>query len=102
MCAYIVAAARFQVVELEVIQLCPTHSYTTFPLKTYCSHNFIKRSPNLQVIETEQRQFERWVLTGEGVDVMEKGSHEARMFQAVDKDTGSLQAELMVSPTRNL
>ena len=30
------------------------------------------------------------------MEVMEKGSHEARMFQAVDKDTGSLQAELMV------
>lgn len=42
------------------------------------------------------------MLTGEGVDVMDKGSHEARMFQAVDKDTGSLQAELMVSLTRNV
>ena len=27
----------------------------------------------------------------------ERGSHEARMFEAVDKDSGSLQAELMVS-----
>jgi hypothetical protein len=41
------------------------------------------------------------VLTGEGVDVMEKGSHEARMFQAVDKDSGSLQTELMVSSNYN-
>ena len=28
--------------------------------------------------------------------MMEKGSHEARMFQAVDKDKGLPQAELMV------
>ena len=48
------------------------------------------------MIETEQRQFERWVLTSEGEEVVERGSHEARMFEAVDKDSGSLQAELMV------
>ena len=48
------------------------------------------------MIESEQRQFERWVLTGEGQEVMEKGSHEARMFDSVDKDSGSLQTELMV------
>ena len=48
------------------------------------------------MIETEQRQFERWVLTDEGEEVVERGSHEARMFQAVDADNGSLQTELMV------
>ena len=48
------------------------------------------------MIETEQRQFERWVLTAEGQEVVERGSHEARMFETVDKDSGSLQAELMV------
>ena len=41
-------------------------------------------------------QFERWVLTDEGREVVERGSHEARMFQAVDADSGSPQAELMV------
>ena len=49
------------------------------------------------MIETDQRQFERWVLTDEGQEVVERGSHEARMFQAVDADGGSPQAELMVS-----
>ena len=51
------------------------------------------------MIETEQRQFERWVLTSEGEEVVARGSHEARMFEAVDKDSGSLQAELMVQST---
>ena len=50
----------------------------------------------LQVIETEQRQFEKWVLSAEGTEVVEKGSHEARLFDAVDPKNGASQAELMV------
>lgn len=49
------------------------------------------------MIDIEQRQFERWVLTSEGEEVVERGSHEARLFEAVDKESGSPQAELMVS-----
>lgn len=49
------------------------------------------------MISTEQRQFESWVLTGEGEEVVEKGSHEARLFKAVAPETGSLQADIMVN-----
>ena len=50
----------------------------------------------MQVIKTEQRQFERWVVTEEGREVMKTGSHEARVYNAVDKDEGTSQAEIMV------
>lgn len=50
----------------------------------------------VQLIRTEQRQFEKWVVTGEGTEVMETGSHEARVYDAVDKDQGTTQSELMV------
>ena len=49
-----------------------------------------------QVISTEQRQFESWVLTAEGAEVSEQGSHEARIFAVVDPESGTLQMELMV------
>ncbi len=49
-----------------------------------------------QVIRTEQRQFENWVLTAEGEEIVEGGSHEARLFNAVDPTAGTLQTELMV------
>ena len=47
-------------------------------------------------MQSEQRQFERWDLTDEGREVVERGSHEARVFQAVDADVGTLQDKLMV------
>jgi len=50
----------------------------------------------LQRIRTEQRQFEKWVLTGEGEEIVQHGSHEARLFNAVNPQDGSPQAELMV------
>lgn len=36
------------------------------------------------------------MVTVEGAEVMKTGSHEARVYQAVDKDTGTLQADVMV------
>lgn len=48
------------------------------------------------MISSEQRQFERWELTAEGEEMVQHGSHEARLFNAVDPQNGSLQAELMV------
>ena len=51
------------------------------------------------MISTEQRQFESWVLTGEGLEVMEKGSHEARVYGAVNAETGTPQSEIMVTHT---
>ena len=48
------------------------------------------------MISTEQRQFEKWVLTAEGEEMVQHGSHEARFFNAVDPKNGSIQAELMV------
>ena len=48
------------------------------------------------MISSEQRQFERWELTAEGEAMVQHGSHEARLFNAVDPQNGSLQAELMV------
>ena len=50
----------------------------------------------MQVVKTEQRQFEKWVLSAEGSEFLEKGSHEARLFDAVDPQSGASQAELMV------
>ena len=49
-----------------------------------------------QVIRTEQMQSESWQLTKEGQGVVDDGSHEALVFNAVPAD-GVLQAELMVS-----
>ena len=56
----------------------------------------------LKVITTEQRQFDKWVLTSEGSEIVEKGSHEARLYRAVDKENGTLQADLMVSSVATL
>ena len=48
------------------------------------------------MINTEQCQFDSWVLTGEGEEVVEKGSLEARVYMAVDANAGTLQTEIMV------
>ena len=56
----------------------------------------------VQVVSTEQRQFESWVLTGEGQEVVENGSHEARVYNAVTPDGGSLQSEIMVDLSLSL
>lgn len=45
---------------------------------------------------TELRQFDQWVLTDEGLEVIRDGSHEARVYRAVDPQNGSLQADIMV------
>lgn len=37
------------------------------------------------------------MLTGEGTEVVEEGSHEARVYGAVDAETGTPQAEIMVT-----
>ena len=46
---------------------------------------------------TEQRKFDQWVLTEEGSEVIENGSHEARVYDAVDSRYGTSQADIMVS-----
>ena len=51
---------------------------------------------NVQVINTDIRQIEQWQLTKEGTEIVEYGSHEARVFEATDKDKGILHSELMV------
>ena len=63
----------------------------------FCLYVFL-----LKVITTEQRQFDKWVLTSEGSEIVEKGSHEARLYGAVDKENGTLQAHLMVSNVATL
>lgn len=45
----------------------------------------------------EQQQFEKWELTPEGVEVQKYGSHEARLYNAIDSNVGTKQAEIMVS-----
>ena len=50
------------------------------------------------MIHTELRQFNLWELTKEGIEIAEKGSHEVRVFMAVDRNNGSLHSELMVCP----
>ena len=63
----------------------------------FCLYVFL-----LKVITTEQRQFDKWALTSEGSEIVEKGSHEARLYGAVDKENGTLQADLMVSNVATL
>lgn len=48
------------------------------------------------MILAQQRQFDKWVLTDEGSEVTREGSHEARVYSAVDPKTGSLQSDIMV------
>ena len=50
----------------------------------------------LQIISAEQRSSKHWELTGEGQETAEKGSHEARVYNAIPEE-GLPQSELMVS-----
>ena len=50
----------------------------------------------LQVIKCDQRSFDMWVLTEEGKQVVEHGSHEAVVFAAIDPKLGTLQTDVMV------
>lgn len=50
----------------------------------------------LQVIEAEQHSSKHWELTAEGSDIVEHGSHEARVFNAIPEE-GMPQSQLMVS-----
>lgn len=50
----------------------------------------------LQVIDAEQRSSKHWELTGEGSEIAEHGSHEARVFNAIPEE-GMPQNQLMVS-----
>jgi phenylalanyl-tRNA synthetase alpha chain len=49
------------------------------------------------VVKTEPRQFTTWAPTEEGQAVMEHGSHEVRVFEAVDPKNGTPQSSLMKS-----
>ncbi|KAL5487097.1 hypothetical protein EMCRGX_G019656 [Ephydatia muelleri] len=82
------------------------HSYT-FAQETGEDHQLvigaIKSLQSLgNVIQLEQNQFEKWELTEEGAEIVEKGSHEARVFNAVDAEKGSLQADLMKLPNAKI
>lgn len=48
------------------------------------------------MIDAEQRSSKHWELTGEGCEIAEQGSHEARVFNAIP-DQGMPQSQLMVS-----
>ncbi|KAK3520503.1 hypothetical protein QTP70_024119 [Hemibagrus guttatus] len=47
-----------------------------------------------EVIEAEQRSSKHWELTGEGCEIAEHGSHEARVFNAIPEE-GMPQSQLM-------
>uniref|UniRef100_A0A671K2S9 Phenylalanine--tRNA ligase alpha subunit n=1 Tax=Sinocyclocheilus anshuiensis TaxID=1608454 RepID=A0A671K2S9_9TELE len=51
-----------------------------------------------EVISAEQKSSKRWELTGEGCEIAEQGSHEARVFNAIP-DKGLPQNELMKMPS---
>ncbi|XP_043940592.1 phenylalanine--tRNA ligase alpha subunit [Protopterus annectens] len=51
-----------------------------------------------EVIQAEQRSSKHWELTEEGKEVVDNGSHEARVFTAVPLE-GLLQSELMKLPS---
>ena len=48
------------------------------------------------MIKTDPRQFTTWVLTEEGRQMMQEGSYEVRVFEAVDPTNGTLQSAIMV------
>ncbi|XP_059496039.1 phenylalanine--tRNA ligase alpha subunit isoform X1 [Stegostoma tigrinum] len=50
------------------------------------------------VIEAELRSTKRWELTDEGKEIVEKGSHEARVFDAIPPN-GITQSDLMKLPS---
>lgn len=50
----------------------------------------------MQVISAELRSSKHWELTGEGTEIAEQGSQEARVFTSVPLE-GLPQSELMVS-----
>ncbi|XP_077980941.1 phenylalanine--tRNA ligase alpha subunit-like [Glandiceps talaboti] len=49
------------------------------------------------LVESEQKSYKKWELTGEGESVLANGSHEAAVYKAIPPQTGILQAELMKS-----
>ena len=49
-----------------------------------------------QLINCEQRSFQRWDITEEGQRVAEHGSYEARVYNAIPQG-GLLQSDLMVN-----
>ncbi|KAF4115709.1 phenylalanine--tRNA ligase alpha subunit [Onychostoma macrolepis] len=51
-----------------------------------------------EVISAEQKSSKRWELTGEGCEIAEQGSHEARVFNAIP-DEGLPQNQLMKMPS---
>ncbi|XP_016086959.1 phenylalanine--tRNA ligase alpha subunit-like [Sinocyclocheilus grahami] len=51
-----------------------------------------------EVISAEQKSSKHWELTGEGCEIAEQGSHEARVFNAIP-DKGLPQNELMKMPS---
>ncbi|XP_012681262.1 phenylalanine--tRNA ligase alpha subunit isoform X2 [Clupea harengus] len=50
------------------------------------------------IISAEQRSSKHWELTGEGQETAEKGSHEARVYNAIPEE-GLPQSELMKLPS---
>ncbi|EMP37244.1 Phenylalanyl-tRNA synthetase alpha chain [Chelonia mydas] len=60
-----------------------------------------KRAPawtKREVIEAEQRSSKRWELTPEGKEIIQEGSHEARVFDSIPAE-GLPQIELMNLPS---
>lgn len=53
------------------------------------------------MINVEQRQTEGWVLTEEGSEIVEKGSHEFLVFKAVPAE-GLLQSEIKVRTRKSV
>jgi len=49
------------------------------------------------IIEAEQCSAACWALTDEGKSVLEAGSHEALVYNAIPADTGIAQSEIMVN-----
>ena len=54
-----------------------------------------------KVINVEQRQTEGWVLTEEGSEIIEQGSHEFLVFKAVPAE-GFLQSEIKVHTRKSV
>lgn len=51
---------------------------------------------SVQLISAELRSSKHWELSGEGTEIAEQGSHEARVFGSIPPQ-GLTQSDLMVS-----
>lgn len=64
------------------------------PNKTFFFSNWFVSCSQIQLITVEYRSQKEWVLTEEGEHVLQHGSHEAAVYNAITDENGIGQVEL--------